>query len=388
MNRLHRLTFLWLLCSLVHAAQAQPLLISADRVFDGQQLLTDSAVLIVNDRIQAIGPASDFASVAAQRLALGDATVLPGLIELHAHLRFQQVPADTVLQHGITTLRDLGGPLSPASGGEGQLRLLSAGPILTAANGYPIATLGEDSGIAIAINTAEQARETVRGLIADGAVIIKIALEPGGEPGAPWSAHGNHRHGSPSHQAWPMLSQALVNAIVDEAHRAQRRVSAHVAEKRGVQIALNAGVDEWAHTPCQTLPEAQLQQAARQHVHIISTVDTLSHCPGVAHNLQRLAALGAPILYGAEIAHPDIPWGIDANELQHIGRLTGLDTWGVLALATAQSGAYLGIEGLGRLQAGAPADVIAVKGNIQHRLKRLEYPDLVLSGGRLVLNRF
>ena len=41
---------------------------------------------------------------------LGDATILPGFIELHAHLSFQGIPADTVLKHGITTIRDVGGP--------------------------------------------------------------------------------------------------------------------------------------------------------------------------------------------------------------------------------------------------------------------------------------
>jgi len=50
-----------------------------------------------------------FKSSVAKVIDLGDATLLPGFIELHAHLAFQHIPADTVLKHGITTIRDVGG---------------------------------------------------------------------------------------------------------------------------------------------------------------------------------------------------------------------------------------------------------------------------------------
>jgi imidazolonepropionase-like amidohydrolase len=43
---------------------------------------------------------------------------------------------------------------------------------------------------------------------------------------------------------------------------------------------------------------------------------------------------------------------------------------------------------LGKLTPGAPADVIAVRGNAFERFKRLEYPDLVISGGRVIVNHF
>jgi hypothetical protein len=37
---------------------------------------------------------------------------------------------------------------------------------------------------------------------------------------------------------------------------------------------------------------------------------------------------------------------------------------------------------------GAPADMIAVKGDPAQSLKALEYPDLVMSGGKIVVNNF
>ena len=101
-----------------------------------------------------------FKSSAAKVIDLGDATLLPGFIELHAHLAFQHIPADTVLKHGITTIRDVGGPLHQPYGGDGSLRVLTSGPIITAPGGYPIPELGAEN-IAIAVATEQQARETV-----------------------------------------------------------------------------------------------------------------------------------------------------------------------------------------------------------------------------------
>jgi hypothetical protein len=51
-----------------------------------------------------------------------------------------------------------------------------------------------------------------------------------------------------------------------------------------------------------------------------------------------------------------------------------------------EGGEHLNFPLLGTLQQGAPADIIAVKGNLAHNLKILEYPDLVLSGGKIIVN--
>lgn len=388
----------WLSAGELLAAE-DALLIKAERLFDGHQLKTAQAVLIVNQTIQAVGDFDQLRPQATRILDLGDATLLPGLIELHSHIVFQQIPVNTVLEHGVTTARDLGGALLPAESGAGKLRLLSAGPILTVADGYPLTVFAAHPGhhqhyrqqshdadegqIAIAIETVEQARAVVRDLVAHQASVIKVALEPGGEAGAPWNQHG---HAGP--QQWPMLSAELLQAITDQAHQLGKRVSAHLSENRGVKLALAAGVDEWAHMPCLKIAPSLLQQAAQQGVTIISTLDTLSHCPGIADNTRQLAQLGATILYGAELAHADIPWGFDSHELQLIMHLTGIDPLDALQTATEKAGQYLGLAPLGQLRPQAPADLLAVKGNLLMRLKSLEYPDLVMTGGQLVVNRF
>jgi hypothetical protein len=274
---------------------------------------------------------------------------------------------------------------------------MTSGPIITAINGYPIPSLGQ-SDIAVPVSTEQQARETVRKLVDGGAVVIKVALEPGGEAGAPWSSghahnHGQHQvqaHGEQQHEpsAWPMLPEKVVKAIVEEAHKLGRKVSTHIAEEKGAQIALNAGIDEWAHTPCEELPDTQIKQAVTQKVRIVSTIDTLSKCSGIASNIKRLSALGAEFLYGAEIAHPDIPWGIDAQELMYLVHIAGMQPLDVLRTATSKAGQYLDIPLLGTMLPGAPADLMAVKGDPTQALKLLEYPDLVISGGNIIVNRF
>jgi hypothetical protein len=416
----------------------EPVLLHAARVFDGNNMRTNTSVLVINGKVAEINTRDAFKASPARTIDLGDATILPGFIELHAHLAYQNIPADTVLKHGITTIRDVGGPIHLPYGGDGSLRVLTSGPIITAPGGYPIPMMGE-TNIARTVSTEREARDTVRDLIKGGAVVIKIALEPGGEAGAPWSsshghghAHGAHGHGgegpgahghdaghdaghnhrsghshhdqsdaqqahihhkpaahaSQSKQTWPLLPENIVKAIVDEAHKNNRKVTAHIAETKGAEIAVNAGVDEWAHMPCDLVPESLLKKAVAQNVKIVATFDTLSKCSGLAANARNWAALGGEFLYGAEVAHPDIPWGINAQELMYMRQMAKMELRDVLRAATSRPGEHLNLQPLGTLQLGAPADIIAVKGDPSHNLKILEYPDLVISAGKIIVNNF
>ena len=379
------------------AAKPATLLVTARWVFDGEQMLEQRGVLIKDGKLLAIGDPKSLRAKADKVLNLGDASLLPGFIELHGHLAFQQVPPSVILAHGVTTLRDVGGPLLAPSGGHGQLRLLTAGPILTVPGGYPLNVFAhhhaetghahqhlDANPLAIGLETADQARQVVRELIAGGAAVIKVALEPGGEPGAPWTSAVHSAEG----RQWPIMSLELLQAITAEAHQQGKLVSAHLSEDQGVNLALQGGVDEWAHMPCLAISDELLKRAVEQHVSVVATLDTLSHCPGIVSNARRLSELGAEILYGAELAHPDIPWGIDSQELKLLMQLTGKTAIQALQAATAKAGKQLGLAPLGRLVANAPADLIAVKGDVLKQLKSLEYPQLVISGGRIIVNQF
>ena len=358
------------------------LLIYAARLFDGKELRNNAAVLIGGQEIIGVGSKEELQPKADREMDLAS-TILPGFIELHAHLLLRKVPRDIVLRHGVTTVRDVGGPLLPPSGGVGELRLLTAGPIITVQGGYPISVFGKGY-VAETVQSPEAARELVRKLLAGGAAVIKIALEPGGEIGAPWSM----AHHASVQPPWPMSSLETVSAIVTEAHRLGKRVTAHIGEGQGAALALAAGVDEWAHVPCAEVDEAVLRQAVRQKVKVVTTLDTMSHCSGVFSNAAILANAGAHFLYGAEIAHTDVPWGIDAQELQLMHHVAGMSALDVIKAATSEAGMELGMAPLGTLSPGAPADIIAVRGDPFKDFKLLEYPDLVVSGGRIVMNQF
>lgn len=374
----------------------------ADRVFDGNQLLEKSAVLIKKNKISSVGTPAKLKKLCSKVTNLGDSTILPGFIESHAHLMYQKVNSEVVLKHGITTIRDVGGPLLKPMGGDGNLRLLSAGPIIQPPNGYPLNIFGGTSGydqIGITVSSPTEAEGVVQKLVDGGATVIKISLEAGGEAGAPWGM--DHGHGAPPATPWALLPLETVKAIVTKAHALHKIVTAHIGENEGAKLALEGGVDEWAHVPCATIDDDLLQKSVDQGVKVVSTIDTLASCgSGLYGNVMSLAAKmqqgknGSEFIYGSEIAHDNVPWGINGEELHLMLHLTSGGTIdfpkvvNVIKSATSNAGKHLGIEPIGTLTANAPADIIAVRGNAFERFKILEYPDLVISGGRVVVNNY
>ncbi len=377
-------------------------LLIAKQLFDGVNFpQANTAVLIEGDKVKQVGTPSQLRGLCKNKINLGDATILPGFIESHAHITFQNVNKDTVLEHGITTVQDTGGPLMAAEGGNGKLRLLSTGPIIQAPGGYPLNIFGGTGGydkIGYPVDSVLGAEEAVQHLVDGGATAIKIALEPGGETGAPWmQPHGD----SPVPATpWDMLSEEVAQAIVTKAHALDKRVIAHVGENTGFERALNAGVDEFAHMPCAPISEELLQRAVDQGVTFVTTADTLSSCVdtgthmGIHSNMMSLAGKGAKFIYGSEIAHDNVPWGINGEEMHLLLHLTSgdsvdfTDVVNVFKSVTSKAGEHLGLAPLGTLTVGAPADIVAVRGNPFQRFKTLEYPDLVMSGGRIVVNKF
>ena len=109
------------------------MLVKAARIIDGRggAPLVNGGVLIRGDRIERVGPAAGM--TADEVIDLGDATVLPGLIDLHTHLTdevgtnwetnlltttpgraaiYGAVNARTTLLAGFTTARDMGPDLA------------------------------------------------------------------------------------------------------------------------------------------------------------------------------------------------------------------------------------------------------------------------------------
>jgi hypothetical protein len=108
------------------------LLVTAPRLFDGERLIEDGAVAIRGDEIVATGRREDVSVDAARTIALRDATLLPGLIDLHSH-DLGYAHTDSV----VTTVRDLGTADGNVPVTENRFgpRVLVAGPLITARAG-------------------------------------------------------------------------------------------------------------------------------------------------------------------------------------------------------------------------------------------------------------
>jgi imidazolonepropionase-like amidohydrolase len=342
-------------------------LITADRVFDGRRVLHDAGVLVRRGRIVEVGIVR---GRPRRTIALGDATILPGLIDLHVH-----VPGDRLSgRNGLMTVRDVGipelalrAPFEPS----GRPRTYEAGPILTVPRGYV-----SSSSVGLVVTSSLTARAAVRRLVNEGAALIKIALENGGVAG----------------RYTPMLTLAEVRAIVDEAHRHGRIVTAHVLEQDGVERALEGGVDELAHMPCSHVSPGSMRTLARRRIPVVGTLHVALalhaaypsfSCPDGLANARLFVAAGGTLLYGSDMGNPGIPDDVDVEELV-LMEGAGLTPLEVLRAATSKAGAELGLPRLGRLAQGSSADLWAVPGDAATDLRRLSHPVLAIVRGTLV----
>jgi imidazolonepropionase-like amidohydrolase len=336
------------------------LLVTAPLLFDGERLVRDGAVAIRGDEVVAAGARDDVDVDAARTIELERATLLPGLVDLHVHGL-----AEAHSLSPVTTIRDVGSqdaalPARPSSGSEP--RALLAGPLITAPGGYPIPVHG--AGVAHVVRRPAQARAYVRSLAERGAAVVKVSLQFG----------------------FPVVTFDVLQAIVAEAHARDLRVTAHVGEAQGTRMAVSAGVDELAHMPCERDP-VLMRRLAAAGIEIVGTLHVveLYGCTTADENARAFVAAGGTLLYGSDYGNPGIPAGLDLAELERM-REAGLSRLDVLTNATAGAGAVAGVPGLGRIAAGSPADVVAVRGDPTRDLSALRRaPWLVILRCEIVL---
>ena len=250
-----------------------PVLLRADRVFDGTGTSAHSGwgVLVVGNRIQSAGPVASLNAPANARVIdLPGMTLLPGLIEGHAHIFLHPYNEvlwdDQVLKEplayrviratehcrktllaGFTTLRDLGteGAMYADASVQKAIdegivpgpRLLIASRAIVATGSYAPRVLSYapewsiPQGAQEATGTAEIVKVT-REQIAHGANWVKV--------------YADFRRG-PTGEVVPTFSIEELKALVDEAHSAGCPVSAHAHTSEGMRRAVEAGVDTIEH---------------------------------------------------------------------------------------------------------------------------------------------
>ncbi len=298
-------------------------------------------------------------------LRFGDATIMPGFIDLHVH----ESPS-VLLRDGVTTTRNVGEQeslLRPPYAAKGYPRVVAAGPLITVPGGYPTR---RNPPLADPITSAAEGVVEVDKLVKHGAALIKIALEDGGD------------------NSLPMLSVAEVQAIVAEAHKLHRIVTAHVLEGPGLAIALAGGVYELAHMPCQDVTSEQMTELLARHIPVVGTlhINQLQTslggtCRDGLQNARTFVAGGGELLYGTDI--PGVPVALDLTELG-LMQQAGLTALHVMQAATSKAGLELGMAPLGTLRVGAPADLWAVRGDPTKALRALGKPIYVMARGQRV----
>lgn len=231
---------------------------------------------------------------------------LPPLTDHHVHLHL--IEEDGLAARGIAAVVDLGGdPVSLARREhDGIPRVAYAGAFLTAPGGYPVGRPWAPGEISREIADASThpgvpggAATAVDEQASFGASVVKVSLNA---------------------VAGPVLEPAALAAIVEVARERGLPVIAH-AEGAGMpQLAAEAGVDGFAHTPFSGyVGRAFTAHAVSAGQVWISTLAIHRDDPDAAEiarvNLAGFAAAGGRVLYGTDLGNGDQPVGVNPAEV-------------------------------------------------------------------------
>lgn len=248
-----RTRFLLSLCLLLTAAMASPARSQAI-VFEGGRLITGdggapieaSAFIVDGSRITAVGRRGELSIPAgAARIDLSGKTVIPGLIDGHVHMGYRRGlsfgPENYNRENLLDTLNRFGyygvaGILETGTArGDLAYQLRAEAPpgalFRTAGRGFGMPDAGPGGPMrdsAYGVTTEAEARADVRELAVRHVDMIKIWVDD--------------RNGTVE-----KLKPNLYRAIIDEAHKHNIRVMAHIVELADVKDLLRAGCDGFAH---------------------------------------------------------------------------------------------------------------------------------------------
>src|SRR3954468_11457679 len=408
---------------LVALLVANPIAVKAARLFDARTgSLSPSALIVVDGaRIARVGGA---VPAGAQVVDLGDVTLLPGLIDAHTHLTSESGPSwyrDTMdlllrwpteqaqyageyarrtLDSGFTPVRDLGAfelidiGLRNAieSGAVAGPRMITSAAAIGSRGGHadfdPFPTervppLDVEHGIC---NGPEECRAAVRWQIKAGAGVIKFM-----------ASGGVLSLGDPVDNV--QLTQAEMDAIVQEAHAWGRKAAAHCHGDAPAKRAIQAGVDSIEHGTFLKPDTLTLMQ--RKNVFLVpgpvvdpagSTQDVAKKFPpAIAEKVLASRKAWPEMIRDAQKAGVRIAFGTDAGVGPHgktnPQQLVWLVGWGmtpaqVLQSATLTDAELLGVDA-GVLEKGRLADLIAVPGNPLQDIGAMEHVSFVMKGGHV-----
>jgi imidazolonepropionase-like amidohydrolase len=364
-------------------------------VIEGERLLNVGS-LRAGD--QPVGPG-------VQTIDLGGRTVIPGLVEAHMHLSYNNVKviadldlncppeystlvsarnAELALACGYTAARSAGSvhavdvALKRAIN-EG----LYPGPRLLAASRDIVATGGMSDwnpsylklgmeGLAMIADGCDQIRAAVRRAIKDGADVIKCYI--GGDALLPHTPIADCTYTLPE-----------VQTLVEEAHLRGRIASAHVRGERSTRMAAEAGVDSIEHATYAS-PET-LKMIADKGLIIVPGLRYLysiiengpkfgiteaiwgpaglkQEIEQAAETYRRARELGIPLCPGGDFGFAWNPHGEYAKDIQVFVDVIGFSPVEAIACATKNGAALMRMsDRIGTLEKGKLADLVLVDGD-------------------------
>ena len=409
-------------------------LLRGGKVWDGSgKTAFEADVLVAGNRIAEVRPPGSRGPDSALCFDIPGHTVIPGLVDGHAHLPFLHKAniADTgdvppeehtlrTMQHARVVLE--AGFTSCVSGGSakpridvvvrneinaGHLpgpRLLAAGPEFTSTG-----NLGDErrmhihrESIAMIVDGADEMSKTCRTLIREGVDTIKLNIS--GNQTIPNSRSDQN-----------VMGEDEIRAAAQTAHAHGKRIAAHVRAAASIKLALKHEIDILYH--CEYADEEclDLLEAARDRIFVAPAIGLLhnlmyeaepwgityekAEATGVVHQFEcaqrvfaQLRKRNLRVLVGGDYGFPWTPHGTNARDLGHFVRFFGYSDAQALVAATKVGAAAMMLEGkAGEISKGFLADLVVVAGEPQDDVTLLQSPGnikLVMKDGCIHKNLF
>lgn len=389
---------------------APELLIRGGTLFDatGTEPIDNPGLLVRDGTIACLGAAcASSASDAAVEIDASGLAILPGLIDLHVH--FFAITRDNadmnmprlvwniarsrpdvrrkLLESGVTSVRDAGGPRDVMIDVKGQIaegalagpRLFVPGPLFTAPGGHPAYggqdpnTFGYGGDMAFQSNDPRAVREEVALLANQGVDGIKAVL-----------------HGATSPEgevALPTLSTQTLRALVDAAQAEDLWVAVHVGPLDETKTAAAAGATTIEHgvRAGNRVDDETIRALIENDV---VYVPTLGREPQGHLNIPALHDGGVTIGVGTDTNNPEMAYGDSYHE--ELARMVdaGMPPAAVLLAATRNGAKALKLgDSLGTIEEGKVADLIVVSGEPWNDVADLRSIATVIQDGRIIVDR-
>jgi imidazolonepropionase-like amidohydrolase len=338
---------------------------------------TNGNVFIEGDRIVAVSDRSSFETPeGVERIDCSGATIVPGLFNAHVHFferKWSQAHAtpatelaaqlEDFTRYGFTSVFDLSSEWENTRALRERIergevagpRIRSTGEGLVPPGALPppmvMAVMGVMPTPLPEVADARAAAHAVRALLDHDPDAIKVFL----------SSNSGH----------VVMEREVLRAIVDEAHRAGKKVFVHPNTADDVRTALSAGVDVLAHTVPRGGPWTDdiLQAARERRTALIPTLalwkrlmrhDRLSLAQSmVATAVEQLRAwreAGGIVLFGTDYGAVDA----DPSDEYALMQRAGVTTGEILASMTTAPAEFFGETDRGRIAPGYVADLAVV----------------------------